>query len=386
MTTISMMQNMIIVLCFIAFLVFNSVKAQNAMRALSGTETTRHRLYHRVHESYVNVFQRSSHFGNIGNKKKKNHKNKGTKVKGRKGSKDIGKRSGENSIKMGDKGNGEDKGGKARKREKGKKTSGKSKKSYATSAPSFPSTPPTDTIPPTRDPTEFVTPTPQPTTTPTPFPTPAPSSEPSAETIVLYRNDFETPNQEVVAYSPTCAVDFTYVNTLHGTEEHLFNQEYTVETFVVDWTWNSSVPYSDPQGIAGSYALAMSTIQDDLLGLSLETSGKAFVNVAMDISSIDIVKCGTYSVGIADPIFRVSLLDDPNREAPLKGAALDFADMTGPVGPNQWTFLWTRNSVALDASKSTKGRVSVVFELIQSGYAALDNLVIQASDQTGTAQ
>jgi hypothetical protein len=127
----------------------------------------------------------------------------------------------------------------------------------------------------------------------------------------------------------------------------------------------------------------LSTLEDDQLGLSFETSGKAFVNVAMDISSIDLSCEGPY--GIDDPIFRVSLLDDPDGTAPLTGPALDSADMTGPVGPNQWTFLWTRRSVSLNAINSS-GRVSVVFDLIQSGYAALDNLVIQASDQPGTAQ
>lgn len=154
---------------------------------------------------------------------------------------------------------------------------------------------------------------------------------------------------------------------------------------MVDSMWNSTIPYADPQSRAGQYAISMlATVNDDLLGLGFDTFGKTFINIAMDISSIDI-QCEDGPFGIEDPIFRVSLLDDPSGSVPLTGTPLDFADMEGPVGPNGWTFLWTRHSVSLNATGSTTGRISIVFDLLQSDYAAFDNLIIQASDEPGTA-
>jgi hypothetical protein len=230
------------------------------------------------------------------------------------------------------------------------------------------------------------TPTPHPTDIISPTSKPA-TSQPTVERILLYSNDFETPKQTVDRIDSFCNIDQRGINTFYGTEENMFKQRNTVEVFLVSNSmWNSSVPYSDQQEVAGSYAISMlSTNEDDLLGLGFETSGKAFVNIAMDISSIDIT-CAGGPFGIDNPIFRVSLLDDPSGTVPLTGIVLDSANMTGTVGPNQWTFLWTRNSISLKATGSTTGRVSVVFDLLQSGYGALDNLLIQASDEPGSAQ
>ncbi|KAI2505319.1 hypothetical protein MHU86_9119 [Fragilaria crotonensis] len=377
MTKVSKVQKTITHLCFISLLVFDlSVKAQNALRARSGAETKTLQRYYHVHKSSLDVFQRSSHHGYaVPSEKKEHHQVGGTKTNARKGSKEIGKQFGK-------------KGGKAGKRANGKQWSGKSNsksKWQGNSAPSCLPTPPTDTIPPTPPPTKFATPTP-PTKTPNALPTPAPSSQPSAEKILLYSNDFESPKQAVVAEGLYCPIDFAGINNIYGTDENTFHQTNTVEAFLVNSTWNSSVSYSDPQGRAGSYAISMlSSAEDDLLGLSFETSGKAFVNVAVDISSIDL-PCAGGPFTIAAPIFRVSLLNAPFGTVPLTGPALDFVDVTGPVGPNQWTFLWTRNSISLNATGSSSGRVSVVFDLIQSGYAALDNLIIHASNQPGTAK
>lgn len=216
-------------------------------------------------------------------------------------------------------------------------------------------------------------------------PTSGPTFQPTAERIVLYSNDFEEPNENVNP-GGCPPINQRGINRFYGTNENVFNQRFTVEVFIVDSMWNSTVPYADPEGRAGSYAISMlSQFQHDLLGLGFSTFGKAFINVAMDISSIDI-PCAFGPFGIAAPIFRVSLLDDPSGTVPLTGVALDFADMTGPAGPNPWTFHWTRGSVSLNATGSTTGRVSIVFDLLQSGYGAFDNLIVQASDEPGTAK
>jgi hypothetical protein len=54
--------------------------------------------------------------------------------------------------------------------------------------------------------------------------------------------------------------------------------------------------------------------------------------------------------------------------------------MTGEIGPNQWTFRWTRQAVSLETTGVTNQKVSIVFDLIQSGYGAFDNLLIEASN------
>lgn len=214
-----------------------------------------------------------------------------------------------------------------------------------------------------------------------------PTLQPTAERIVLYSNDFESPNEPITPLHDLCPINTAGVNRFYGTQQNMFNQRFSVEIFIVNSMWNSSVPFADPQKRAGKYAISMlSTIQHDLLGLGFETWGKAFINIAMDVSSIDSVITCDPPRRIAEPIFRVSLLDDPLGTVPLTGTPLDFADMTGPAGPNPWTFQWTRNSISLNATGATAGRVSIVFDLLQSAYGALDNLVVEASDEAGTAQ
>jgi hypothetical protein len=65
------------------------------------------------------------------------------------------------------------------------------------------------------------------------------------------------------------------------------------------------------------------------------------------------------------------------------GMVLDSANMMGPVGPNQWTFLWMNDVVTLNVTESTNGNISIVWDLIQSQYAAFDNLIVAASDTPG---
>src|SRR6185369_12965780 len=62
---------------------------------------------------------------------------------------------------------------------------------------------------------------------------------------------------------------------------------------------------------------------------------------------------------------------------------LDTATITGEAAPDQWTFHWKYGVVPLDASGATDGHVSILFDLLQSGYAAFDNLSIVASNTSG---
>jgi hypothetical protein len=80
---------------------------------------------------------------------------------------------------------------------------------------------------------------------------------------------------------------------------------------------------------------------------------------------------------------QVSLLDSPGGVFAFNQTVLDSDTITGTAAPDQWTFDWTTGVVALDASGSTDGTVSIVFDLLQSGYGAFDNLSIVASDTVG---
>jgi len=162
-----------------------------------------------------------------------------------------------------------------------------------------------------------------------------------------------------------------------------------VETAIINAMYDNNTPYEDPSGTAGSYSLGMLSIVDDLLALNFDPQGFRYINVAMDISSIG-VNPGPgciASIAIADPIFGISAIDSPSGTPLLSGNTLAQGDMTGTVAPNPWTYLWTRHVVSLDLSALTAGgTVSILFQLLQSGYAAFDNLVITASDTPLSAQ
>lgn len=220
---------------------------------------------------------------------------------------------------------------------------------------------------------------------------PFPTDLPTPPLITLYRNDFENPNQQVEPNGLCPLLDNTAIDVVYGLPEAGFRQAFTVETVLIQSNFNSTTPYEDPDGTGGNFAIGMlSTVNNDRLGFSFNTVGNAFVNVALDISSIELPRICCRGGGgcgpVAEPVFRLSLIDDPNGSIPISGGALlDSVDISGPAGPNGWTYQWTRHSIALDASAATNGRVSLVFDLLQSKYGVFDNLVVQASDTPGTA-
>ncbi|HYC56213.1 MAG TPA: thrombospondin type 3 repeat-containing protein [Candidatus Binatia bacterium] len=201
----------------------------------------------------------------------------------------------------------------------------------------------------------------------------------AAQSIVLYSNDFESPN-EAVTIECGNSLDQTNINQLYGGEGFTYHQQFTVEAVIHD---DSQGLYSDPEGNGGAISLGMqSAQQDDLLALTFDRGGREFINVGFDLSSIDVNGCGG-PFGVAVPIMRVSLLDSPGGTFAFNQTVLDTVDLTGIAAPDQWTFAWTFVTASLDASGATDDHVSVLFDVIQSGYLAFDNLSIVAADEGG---
>jgi hypothetical protein len=206
------------------------------------------------------------------------------------------------------------------------------------------------------------------------FVTAATSSGAHAQsTVVLYSNDFETPN---VPIQVNCgnSLDARGINFLYGSSTFMFAQTFTVEAVMIH---DPSNLYRDPSGIGGNVALGMlSTFQDDHLFLTFNAQHRPFLNVGFHLSSIDVSGCGG-PFGVDVPIMSVSLMDT------MSGAMLDRGTVTGTASPGQFTFDWRYGVVSLSASSATTATVTVVFDLLQSGYAAFDNLSITASSTTG---
>lgn len=197
---------------------------------------------------------------------------------------------------------------------------------------------------------------------------------------VLYSNNFETPNTPLVIACGN-SLDARGINFLYGSPAFQFTQVNTVEGVVLA---DTAALYKNPSGQGGNYALGMlSTVQDDKLALTFAVTGQPFLNVGFDLSAIDVSGCGG-PFGVAAPIMNVSLYESQgaahNFAAP--GKLLDEGTVTGTASPDAWTFNWKYGVVSLDATQAATSHVSVVFDLLQSGYAAFDNLSIVASGTT----
>jgi Thrombospondin type 3 repeat len=200
----------------------------------------------------------------------------------------------------------------------------------------------------------------------------------SGQSIVLYTNDFESPNVPVVINCGN-SLDSRGINLLYGSPGFVYNQQFTVEAITHA---DLQGLYSDPEGKGGAYSLGMlSTAEDDKLALTFDAQGRAFVNVGIDLSSVDVAGCGG-PFGVAAPVMRISLLDSPGGTFAFNQTVLDTKTITGEAAPDQWTFHWHSGVVSFAVSGSTDGHVSILFDLLESGYAAFDNLSIVASNTT----
>ncbi len=204
---------------------------------------------------------------------------------------------------------------------------------------------------------------------------------------ILYDQDFESPNGFV---NDGGDINLTRtVNQLYGGQPagFFFSQQYTVETLRIGGTEAFGVGYQDPAGIGGQYTLSMQNgAQNDQLGLAFNVGDYQYLNLRMDISSIDLDRFGQPFVpaGGAAPVFLFSLYDNPGGALGLgSGTALDSFEIAGLLNPSKNVFLWSEALGGLDASGSTNGNVILRIDLIAGGYAAFDNLRIVASDIKG---
>jgi hypothetical protein len=218
------------------------------------------------------------------------------------------------------------------------------------------------------------------------------SAAPAHAQILLYNQNFENPVGFVNDGGDINI--FRTVNQLYGNQPpgFTFAQANTVETLFLRGNQAFGTGYSDPAGIGGNYALGMLSglaSENDQLGLSFNVQGQNFLNFRLNISSIDLDRFGGpfNSPGVV-PVFEIALFDNPSGATGLSGngTLLDSEQVTGVASPLRTLFNWTEHTVALDASGSTNGNVTVRIDLLGtqgSRYAALDNFLIVASNTPG---
>ena len=203
--------------------------------------------------------------------------------------------------------------------------------------------------------------------------------------VLLYDQNFETQNTPYIGSSLYDDLTQQTVNSLYGNQPSGFTflQSYTVETIKI--TGGNSfggAGYNDPTGSGGNYALGMlSNVQNDKLGLTFNVGTFDFLNFEMDFSSIGVTGYNGPRISATSssiPIFRFELRDG----AGLAGSLLDFEEVTG-VSSNENLFDWTNSLVGLNTSGNTSGEVTLVVDLLQGDYAAMDNFRIAASDTSG---
>lgn len=210
---------------------------------------------------------------------------------------------------------------------------------------------------------------------------------------VLYVQDFENPNPGSFVNDGGDVNILHPVNQLYGGQPagFQFAQAFTVETLLVGGSqaWpapsNAGGGFKDPQGKAGQHVVSMlASRQNDLLGLSFDVGAFRFLNFQLDISSIDLNTWGGPFFDDLAPEFELTLFDNPSGGLTTgSGTVLDSKRITGTVAANRWTFDWTNHIVALDATGNTNGNVTLRIDLLQGGYAAMDNFRIVASDTEG---
>jgi hypothetical protein len=202
-------------------------------------------------------------------------------------------------------------------------------------------------------------------------------------TIVIYNQNFENPVGFVEGQYTD--VSQQLVNDLYGGQPPGFNfdQAWTVETLNISGGEAFGTGYSDPSAIGGNYALGMlSTIQNDLLGLSFNIGDYDFLNVSLTISSIGLDGPSGPFVAPGDiPVFKFTLYDNPDGTSGLgiDGNELSSLQATGTASA-QSVFDWTPILLPLNATGNTNGNVILRIDLLDGGYAAMDNFLITASN------
>lgn len=202
---------------------------------------------------------------------------------------------------------------------------------------------------------------------------------------ILYEQDFENPAAFV---NDGADVNINNsVNTLYGNQPDgfTFAQANTVETLLITGDQAFGTGYTDSSGIGGNYALGMlSSVQNDMLGLSFDIGSNDFLNFSLDISSIDLSGFGGPFVASGSvPTFEFTLFDNPTGDNGLgTGTVLDSQQASGTASDRD-TFDWTNLLLSFDATGNTSGNVTLRIDLLTGGYASMDNFIIAASDIAG---
>ncbi|MBL7945170.1 MAG: T9SS type A sorting domain-containing protein [Flavobacteriales bacterium] len=214
-----------------------------------------------------------------------------------------------------------------------------------------------------------------------------------AQSVLVYRNDFVTPNAPPV--NASCQQDFsdTPVNTLWegtgtGTFSGAFQQTSTVETISIN---GPADVYDDPTNEHGDFCLGMlNTHFGDKLALLIDREGFPFVNLSMDMSAINTTCGGPFILGT--PNFLVEALDAPGGVFDIGTAVVLSSDTlvgsapNAPSGAGSFVFNWATATGSLDVSASTEDQVAIRFTLLNTGatptapiYSAFDDIYIEAS-------
>ena len=210
----------------------------------------------------------------------------------------------------------------------------------------------------------------------------------SAAPVTLFQNNFENPLNIVIPSG--CCGDASQQNVkdLYGLT--VFQQTNTVETLALH---GPQGVYSDPDGIGGNFALGMlESAQNDLLSATFDSQGLQFLNLSWDIAAVGIDQPGglpstpTFLTGAST--YTLKLFDTPGGAFNINNlGAFTLLDQTTVTGkapkPGGLTFDWSHHVVALDATGSTDGKVTLLIDLTAGGYSAFDNILIAASDIEG---
>jgi hypothetical protein len=206
---------------------------------------------------------------------------------------------------------------------------------------------------------------------------------------LIYFQDFERP-QGYVNDGGDLNI-YRTVNQNYGDQPKGFRfaQQYTVETLNVSGSHRGARSaafgdgWRDPSGWGGNFAIGMlSDFQDDRLGLVFNLWGRRYLNLTVDISSIDVSEWAGPHVaeGGEVPVFAFTLYASGSASpATHSGQQLDQQTVTGTASPPE-TFDWTAHKVSLDGAGAAGGWVILQIDLLEGGYAAFDNLRIMAAD------
>jgi hypothetical protein len=203
---------------------------------------------------------------------------------------------------------------------------------------------------------------------------------------ILLVQDFENPNIPWVEANFAKDVSQQSINDLYNNQPagFVYRTQNTVETFLITGDRAFDTGYIDSSGAAGDHLVGMlQSIQNDLLGLAFDVGTDNFLNVSVDITSLDI-DCCAGPFGATAPTFRFSLFDNPTGAGGvgLGLTLLDSFDASGTAS-SQEIIDFTNFIIGLDASESINGNVILQFDLIAGVYAGFDNLVIGSSNNEG---